>query len=435
MQLTNISNIIIPENRIRKEFTLNAINTLATSIYEKGLFHPPVVRKKDGKIILVAGERRIRAIKSIYENDNEIYFNNERITMGEIPITFIEDLSENEIKEAELDENLKRENLTWQEEMDGIAALHSIRKDEAEEEGRKYYYVDTARELIKEFGLDLAETGGITRVKNAIVISENLNEEVLKAKDFKEALKLIDRKKLREKREILAEEFKEIDSIHTLIHGDLFKEFNKLNDNLFDVIIADPPYGMDANKFSNQGAEKHSYKDSYEYFETILQRICNDGFMVTKEKAHIYIFCDINRFSFVKNILQAAGWDVFKTPLIWNKGPAAGLLPRPAHGPRRTYEAIAFGIKGNKETTGVFPDIISINAEQNIDIQRGARKPYLLYKNLLNRSTLPGDKVLDPCCGTGPIFTAATELNLIATGIEIDPEAIGYCREKLKEKE
>ena len=48
----------------------------------------------------------------------------------------------------------------------------------------------------------------------------------------------------------------------------------------------------------------------------------------------------------------------------------------------------------------------------------------------LRRSINPGDAVLDPFCGTGPIFPAAHELKCKATGIEIDAAsyAIAYKR-------
>lgn len=433
MKLISINEIIIKEDRIRKEFDNDEHISLASSIFQMGLFHAPVVQS-DG-VTLISGERRIRAIQHLYSEDLNFYFDGEKISNGKIPIISLEDLSFSDIKEAELDENLKRKNLHWKEEAEAISALHFLRKDEAEREGRKYYVIDTVRELMKDFGLETQEWASKKKVRNALIIAENLeNVDVKKAKNEKEAIKIIEKKSKREYREKLSREFDlKNKSPHTLIHSSLFDELEKMEDETFDVIIADPPYGIDANSFANQGATKHSYNDDLIYHNKCLTTISSESFRIAKEKAHIYVFCDILRFLDLASYLKMAGWDVFRTPLIWNKGPAEGLLPRPEHGPRRTYEAIAFGIKGNKKTTGVFPDVISINAEQNTDISRGARKPSSLYKNLLNRSTLPGDKVLDPCCGTGPIFAAASELKLIATGIEIDDEAVGYCKEKLNE--
>jgi DNA modification methylase len=55
----------------------------------------------------------------------------------------------------------------------------------------------------------------------------------------------------------------------------------------------------------------------------------------------------------------------------------------------------------------------------------GAQKPVSLYSDLLKRSTRPGDRVLDPFCGTGTIFPAAHPLKVAATGIELEPAYYG----------
>ena len=63
--IQELSNIVIPERRHRKTFIEADIKDLATSISTYGLFHAPVVLA-DGAT-LVAGERRLRAITSLYE--------------------------------------------------------------------------------------------------------------------------------------------------------------------------------------------------------------------------------------------------------------------------------------------------------------------------------------------------------------------------------
>ena len=128
-------------------------------------------------------------------------------------------------------------------------------------------------------------------------------------------------------------------------------------------------------------------------------------------------------FEKVSNVFKTAGWYVWATPLIWHRQGSIGILPRPNHGPRRTYELILYAIKGDKQviTTGA-SDVLAI--PHDTSVERGAHKPPLLYQDLISRSCLPGSYVLDPCCGAGPIFPAANKTSVYATGIEIDP--IGY---------
>jgi site-specific DNA-methyltransferase (adenine-specific) len=125
------------------------------------------------------------------------------------------------------------------------------------------------------------------------------------------------------------------------------------------------------------------------------------------------------------------GWRVFNTPLIWVK--SGGMLPLPEHGPRRTYECILYAFRGDRKVTAVYNDVIVISPER--ETPHPAQKPMLLYYNLLMRSVRPGDKVLDPFCGSGTIFAAANKLQLTATGIELNPAfyalAVGRIKENL----
>lgn len=122
--------------------------------------------------------------------------------------------------------------------------------------------------------------------------------------------------------------------------------------------------------------------------------------------------------------MQAAGWYVFRTPLI-NHKMNSGRVPLPDQGPRRQYEIILYAIKGKKQTTHIYPDVISTSADENFS--HGAQKPVALYQNLLQRSVRPGDRVLDTFAGSGTIFEAANGFKCSATGTELNPEYFGMC--------
>ncbi|HHD0214658.1 TPA: ParB/RepB/Spo0J family partition protein [Campylobacter jejuni] len=80
----------------RKNFDQEALDELANSIKEFGLIQPIIVFKKNNKFILIAGERRLRAVKAL--GKKEI-------------LAFIADINENKLRELALIENIQRENL------------------------------------------------------------------------------------------------------------------------------------------------------------------------------------------------------------------------------------------------------------------------------------------------------------------------------------
>ena len=100
-------------------------------------------------------------------------------------------------------------------------------------------------------------------------------------------------------------------------------------------------------------------------------------------------------------------------------------MPWQQYGPRRGYEMILFATKGKRVLKGTMPDVIQVVPEQ--DRKYAAQKPYNLYHALLSYTLWPGDEVLDPCCGSGPVFLASAILGMKATGIEKDETGYGLA--------
>ncbi len=96
-----INEIFIGNYQPRQEFDDNAIKSLAESIKEKGVLQPLIVRKKEKGFELIAGERRLRASKMA--------------GLTEVPVV-IKDLTDGEVLEIALIENVLRENLSAIEE-------------------------------------------------------------------------------------------------------------------------------------------------------------------------------------------------------------------------------------------------------------------------------------------------------------------------------
>lgn len=87
----------------RKEFSAEALEELSNSILRNGVIQPILVEKKPlNRYLIIAGERRYRASK--------------KAGLSEIPAVIKDDLSEEQILELALIENIQRENLSPMEE-------------------------------------------------------------------------------------------------------------------------------------------------------------------------------------------------------------------------------------------------------------------------------------------------------------------------------
>jgi len=439
MALVNLRDITIPPGRVRKDFPEPAKQALIESILSKGLLHPPVV---DRDLTLLAGERRLQALQDIATRGLFHHCNGKVLQPGLCFVTFVRELSPLDRMEAEIEENEIRLNLSWQEKANATAALHELRTAQLAASTLPGILPlpqaprDTAAE-IRDKPVQDVTIHEIRDTKADLLVAAWLQEDdpdVSNAKTRKEALSIIERKLNEGHQLALSREFKArqaADQTHSLIEGDLLVEMRHIPDSTFDVIIADPPYGRSAHTWANGlgNAAQHNYLDDMHTFETLLSAISNEGYRVCKPKAHLYCFCDINSFPLLHRMFTSAGWDVWPRPLIWYKGNHGSIAPRPEHGPRQCYEAILFANKGDKRVLSLRHDTIFIQKRQ--DDSRAAEKPASLFLELLSRSCLPGDFILDPCCGTGPVFPASNKLSCRATGIDLDPAAIGIASTRL----
>ena len=191
MRIVPIEEIKISENRQRKEFTPEALIELQSSLETGGLQNAIVVREQNGELILVSGERRLRAIKELYSLEVPIKYNGLQLKVGEAPIVTLGELSPLEAEQAELDENICRKDLTWQERSQALLRLSNLRQAQAAEKGETY----TTRDLAIEVKGD-ARGGYQQTMRTNLIVAKHLDNPLIsKAKTADEAYKLLSMKR------------------------------------------------------------------------------------------------------------------------------------------------------------------------------------------------------------------------------------------------
>lgn len=106
--VVDISRIHPNKEQPRKNFDEASLNELSDSIKRNGILQPLLVRNKEGSFEIIAGERRYQAAK--------------KAGLKEIPVV-IRDVSDNEVFQLALIENLQRSDLNPIEEAQGFKKM------------------------------------------------------------------------------------------------------------------------------------------------------------------------------------------------------------------------------------------------------------------------------------------------------------------------
>ena len=177
-----ISEIVPCSFQPRTEFDRDALESLAQSIKEKGVLQPLLVRKKNDKYEIIAGERRWRAAQLA--------------GLEKVP-AIVKDLSDSETLEIALIENLQRENLSAIEEAEGLNRLMSEYEYTQEVIGKvigksRSYIANTLRllglpeeikQLVKENKLSAGHARALIGCENAIELANKIVKEGLSVRE------------------------------------------------------------------------------------------------------------------------------------------------------------------------------------------------------------------------------------------------------------
>lgn len=410
---TLISSITVErEERQRKE--LVKIEELAESIARLGLINPIVITS-DG--ILVAGERRLTACKSL--------------GWTHIPTQSTEDLSEYELQAIELEENIKRVDLTWQEEVEAVAKFHKLKSET--EDG--WTQADTAEAL----GCVQSEIS-----KKLVVAAEMKNEVVAKADRFSAAANIVARNTERKKSAALAaidtviapsdEPVKEIPLLNTSFH-DWQPTYSGPK---FNLIHCDFPYGINAASTPRMSATiRDYYDDSPDVYWTLLDCLALAMDNVVAESAHLVFWHSMKFFSPTVKILTDMGWTVNPFPLIWHKSDNSGIAPDPQRGPRQTYEAAIFASRGDRKITqaGCVANSFSHPGNRS-DAIHMSEKPQAMLRHFLRMICDEYSSVLDPTAGSANALKVAEDLGAASVlGLEQSAEFYEIARNNWEKRD
>lgn len=415
---------------------------LEKSIKKNGLFNPiivsptPEAESLAGSFQLIAGERRLTACRNL--------------GWKEIPCIFASDLSPVELSIIELEENIKRTDLPWQDIATAIRKIHQLNLQ-----------LDPDWTQAETADLCSVSPGHISE---CLLVANNLESpRVIEASSLREAYNILDRKFRRQEAESLEEllyipEEKELQEakaanpqlvsapipfvqskpqsiplVETILHQS-FLEYNHSGPK-FNFIHCDFPYGgeeLSGPQGRGSEPEEQIYQNDANTYFRLIKHLCKSLNSISSMSCHVMFWYSekfrIETLSLFKAFAPQIEWSPH--PLIWLKSDNTGISPDPRRLPRHIYETALLGSTSSRELVQVKADAYACPTDHKV---HPSTKPESMLRHFFTMLVDENTRMFDPTCGSGSSIRAAESLGAQQVlGLEVDWNYCEAARLELK---
>lgn len=211
-----------------------------------------------------------------------------------------------------------------------------------------------------------------------------------------------------------------------IINGDCFEIIKTLDNDIVDLVLTDPPFGM--NFQSNHRKVKHvkiANDDNLDWLPEWSKELRR----ITKDEAHLYIFCSWHKVDVFKQ--ELGKYFNVKNILIWEKNNTGMGDLEGDYAPK--YEMILFCSNGKKKLK-VRRDSNIIKAKKTGNNHHPTEKPVNLMEYFIEKSSEKGDLVFDSFAGGGSTVIAAKRLDRSYLGIELNEGYYKVINDRLEKE-
>lgn len=438
------------------------IEEMKQSILSKGIINPITVRREGESIILVAGERRLTAALAL--------------ALPSVPVRFLENLSREEAEVIELEENIKRKELAWRDQVKAIGRIHALYKAQNSE-----WKIEQTAEAISLHH---------TQVRKILHVFNALNDPRLaKIEGIEQAYNTLQRFAERKAESIVGDIIASGASIFgttaataaatkttppppssslslpstttstsppaSLVISDISEQtqtvlppapvlcadFHKwaasYSGPKFSFIHCDFPYGNYKGDDSKGSLSILDTEDFYDNTISVYWNLVNslienlDNLM--SYSAHLVFWFNMNFYTETVQKLRKAGLMVHDHPLIWHKtgGPGGlGVAPGTAgtH-PKRSYDTALLAVRGNRPLVrSVYNSYAAPTVGNKI---HPSQKPEPMLRYFFQMFVDETTTMLDPTCGSAASLRAAEDLGAKSVlGLELDPNYVASANQR-----
>lgn len=426
-----IEDIEITKDRQRKD--LGELDGIKNSFQELGQLVPIIVDETgNGKFLLIAGERRLTAAK--------------QLGWIEIEAKLRTDLSERERTLIEFEENIRRKQLSWVEEIRAVRAFANIAKEPLQMVAKSLgMAAETVSKMITtadavDADPKLENCPNFTSAYNQYQIRKNRELDAA-FEDIRLNLDPADKldKPIEEDEKV---EIKQIVAPKAPINADfhaLEEDFalwvKNYEDRRFNFIHCDFPYGLNMGTAPLQNSSPRwdttdeRYEDAPETFDRLVISFFENQDKFIADSAHCIFWVAHKNFGKIASRFAYYGWNVCETPLIWHKSDNAGIAPDPYRWPRRTYEIAVFASRGDRKILKIKAASYAGPTTKEYHL---SEKPLDMLSHFFEMVIDGHSEILDPTCGSGTSLRVAKKFGAKrGLGLDINGNHVEWTNKQI----
>jgi len=429
--------IVLRDSRQRREIETKS---LELSIARNGLIQPIVITRDR---VLKAGERRLTACRNL--------------GMTVIPVVFFDDLDPIDARIIEIEENIKREDLQWRDQVRAISEIHSLY-------------------LQRDDGWTMTETAeavslSLSMVSQYLRVSQEMGDpRIQQASTVREAYGILTRRDQRAMGDALQELIDVTNEVAPLtespngldirdgtavdspnsnraggtppMEGEAILTANFLEwaplyqGPKFNLIHCDFPYGVDLFAGSQgRGLEPtQGYQDTADIYWQLLECLCQNLPRLMSVSGHL-MFWYSNRPEQQERTLAlfrrlAPSLQFSRYPLVWFKSDNAGISSDSRREPRHVYETCLLASSGNRSIVEIRADLYPCPTDKKL---HPSTKPESMLRHFMTMLVDANTSLLDPTCGSGAALRAAESLGARSVlGLELEDKFAEPARQALR---
>lgn len=214
-----------------------------------------------------------------------------------------------------------------------------------------------------------------------------------------------------------------------LMKGDCLERMKEIPSGSVDMILTDPPYGMDFQ--SNRRVVKDKFsKIKNDKNVNWLPELLQECYRTMTDNSAIYCFCSWHKIDIFKQEIEKLF--KIKNVIVWVKNNHGSGDLKGAYAPK--HEFVIYAHKGR----GLFrekriPDVMEYPKIHSSKLQHPTEKNTDMLELFIKNNSDEGTSILDPFMGSGSTGVACKNLNRKFIGIEMDEGYFNIAKKRIDE--